>query len=215
MKHTNEWKSSTQPIDFQDALQLMQERVDRIIAGTDQPLIWTLEHNPVYTAGVSAKDEDFLGATNIPVFKTNRGGKYTYHGPGMKIMYVMLDLKTFFAPNPPDIAKFVAFLEHWVIAVLAELGIQGEIKKGRVGIWVQTKTGEKKIGAIGIKVKRWVTYHGVAININPDLKAFGNIIPCGIREFGVTSLKELGVTFDGDFDALLKRKYFEVFEKMF
>jgi lipoyl(octanoyl) transferase len=212
--HNIEWRNSKDLVHFEDALKFMQERVEQIISGNSKELIWTLEHYPVYTAGVSAKDEDLLVKTDIPVFKTNRGGKYTYHGPKMKIIYIMLDLKKFFAPNPPDIAKFVEFLENWVIAILAEFGVKGEIKKGRVGIWVETKEGEKKIGAIGIKVKKWVTYHGIAINISPDLRAFENIVPCGIKEFGVTSLQKLGVNLDREFDDLVKEKFFAVLKNI-
>lgn len=203
-----EWRSSKELVDFEDSLQFMQQRVDKIIAGDAKQLIWTLEHQPVYTAGISAKEEDLLQKTDIPIFKTNRGGKYTFHGPGMKIIYVLLDLKKLFAPHAPDIAKFVEFLENWMIAVLAQYGIVGQIRKGRVGIWVETKDGEKKIGAIGIKVKRWVTYHGIAININPDLTAFHNIVPCGISEFGVTSMQDLQINHQLDFDQIVKDEFY-------
>lgn len=186
-----EFKISRELVRFEDALELMQKRVEGIIAGEEKELIWILEHHPVYTAGVSAKDEDLLNKTDIPVFKTNRGGKYTYHTPGMKIIYVMLDLKKLFVPEKPDVARFVVLLENWVIGVLAEFGIRGEIKKGRVGIWVETAEGEKKIAALGIKIKKWVSYHGIAINVNPDLRGFENIVPCGIKEFGVTSMAEI------------------------
>jgi lipoyl(octanoyl) transferase len=186
-----EFKISKELIHFEDALNFMKQRVEDIILGKEKQLIWVLEHHPVYTAGVSAKDEDLLQKTEIPIFKTNRGGKYTYHAPGMKIIYVMLDLKKFFAPQNPDVSKFVEFLENWIIAILAEFGIKGEIKKGRVGIWVDTKNGEKKIAAIGIKLKKWVSYHGIAINVDPDLTGFDNIVPCGIKEFGVTSIAKI------------------------
>jgi lipoyl(octanoyl) transferase len=205
-----EWLVSEEPVHFEEALEFMQQRVEKIIAGTAPEMIWILEHHPVYTAGVSAKDEDFIGKTDIPIFKTNRGGKYTFHAPGMKIIYVMLDLKKFFAPEKPDVARFVEFLENWVIAILSDLGIKGEIKKGRVGIWVETKNGEKKIAALGIKIKKWVSYHGIAININPDLAGFANIIPCGIREFGVTSVEEvLGKVVDGNgVEGLVRKRFF-------
>lgn len=186
-----EWKTSKSPVHFEEALNFMQQRVDEIIAGKAKPMIWILEHHPVYTAGISAKEEDLLARNNIPVFKTNRGGKYTYHCPGMKIIYVMLDLKKFFVPEKPDVARFVEFLENWVISILQEFGIKGEIKKGRVGIWVEENGSEKKIAALGIKIKKWVSYHGIAINVNPDLSGFDNIIPCGIKEFGVTSIAEI------------------------
>lgn len=186
-----EWRVSTESVHFEDALEFMQDRVEKIIAGEEKEMIWVLEHHPVYTAGVSAKEEDMLNKTDVPIYKTNRGGKYTYHCPGMKIIYVMLDLKRFFAPQKPDISKFVEILENWVIDILAEFGIKGEIRKGRVGIWVETPQGEKKIAALGIKIKRWVTYHGIAINVDPDLSGFKNIVPCGITEFGVTSIAEI------------------------
>lgn len=184
-----EWLESKAPIDFEAALNFMQTRVEQIINSQAKQLIWILEHPEIYTAGISAKDSDLLVKTQIPIFKTNRGGKYTYHGPGIKIIYLMLDLKKFFYPNPPDIAKFIQFLENWIIATLAQINIKGEIKKDRVGIWVNHQGQEKKIAAIGIKIKKWVSYHGIAINIDPDLAKFDNIIPCGIKEYGVTSVK--------------------------
>jgi lipoyl(octanoyl) transferase len=211
MNQDIEWQISQNQVDFPAALEVMQQRVDTIISGEKKQLIWLLEHSPVYTAGISARDEDLIAKTDIPIFKTNRGGKYTYHGPRMRIIYLMLDLKKFFEPKAPDISRFVEFLESWVIAILAEYGIKGEIRKGRVGIWVQTSDGEKKIAAIGIKVKRWVTYHGIAINLNPDLKAFNNIVPCGIKEFGVTSLADLGVKSWENFDEVVKKKFYETF----
>ncbi len=208
-----EWLSSKELIPFENALNFMQKRVEEIIAGTAPQTIWMLEHHPVYTAGISAKPEDLLQETNVPIFQTNRGGKYTYHCPGMKIIYVMLDLKRFFAPEKPDVSRFVEFLENWVIAVLEEFGIKGEIKKGRVGIWVTNEKGEeKKIAAIGIKIKKWVSYHGIAININPDLAGFSNIVPCGIKEFGVTTMAEiLGKIDDKKFEEFVKEKYRENF----
>ena len=182
-----EWRVSKELVHFEDALNFMQKRVEEIIAGTSPGLIWILEHHPVYTAGVSAQDADLLAKTDIPIFKTNRGGKYTYHCPGMKIIYVMLDLKKFFAPEAPDVARFVEFLENWVIKILADFGIKADLKKGMVGIWV----GDKKVAALGIKLKKWVSYHGIAINIDPDMAGFRNIVPCGIKEFGVTSMREI------------------------
>lgn len=207
-----EWLESKALVDFEPALNFMQNHVEQIINHQANQLIWLLEHKEIYTAGISAKDSDLLIKTDIPIVKTNRGGKYTYHGPGIKIIYVMLDLKKFFYPAKPDIAKFVEFLENWIIATLAELGINGQIKKGRVGIWVNHQGQEKKIAAIGIKIKKWISYHGIAININPDLNKFTNIIPCGIKEYGVTSVKEvLGQGFNQqiieNFNSLLKKNY--------
>ncbi len=214
--HKIEWLASKELVHFEEAFKFMQERVDKIILENADDLIWVLEHHPVYTAGISAKESDMLVKNEVPIFQTNRGGKYTYHGPKMKIIYVMLDLKKLFAPNAPDIAKFVEFLENWVIEILAEFGIKGEIKKGRVGIWVETKTGEKKIAALGIKVKKWVSYHGIAINLSPDLAAFKNIVPCGISEFGVTSMKEiLGEVDEEKFEGMVKDKFEELKGKYF
>jgi lipoyl(octanoyl) transferase len=205
-----DWRVSREPVHFEEALNFMQNHVEKIAAEIAPQTIWLLEHFPVYTAGVSAKPEDMLHKTEVPIFKTNRGGKYTYHCEGMKIIYVMLDLKKFFAPEKPDVARFVEFLENWVIAVLAEFGIKGEIKKGRVGIWVMDENGvEKKIAALGIKIRKWVSYHGIAINVNPDLAGFKNIVPCGIKEFGVTSMAEiLGKNVDlKNIDELLRQKF--------
>ncbi len=187
-----EWRVSKELVHFEDALKFMQQRVEEIIAGTAPQLIWILEHHPVYTAGVSANDADLLAKTDIPIFKTNRGGKYTYHCPGMKIIYVLIDLKKFFAPSQPDVSRFVEFLENWVIKILADFGIKGEIRKGRVGIWVVDENGsEKKVAALGIKLKKWVSYHGIAINVDPEMSGFNNIVPCGIKDFGVTSIAEI------------------------
>ena len=204
-----EWRFSAELVPFEEALAFMQKRVEEIIAETAPQMIWTLEHPPVYTAGISAKESDMLNKTDIPIFQTNRGGKYTYHCPGMKIIYVMLDLKKFFAPQKPDVARFVEFLENWVIDILAEFGIKGEIRKGRVGIWVMDENGvEKKIAALGIKIKKWVSYHGIAINLSPDLAGFDNIIPCGIKEFGVTTMKEiLGEIDEKKFNDLVQKKF--------
>jgi lipoyl(octanoyl) transferase len=204
-----EWRFSDKLVHFEDALAFMQKRVEEIIAETAPQMIWTLEHHPVYTAGISAKESDMLNKTDIPIFQTNRGGKYTYHCPEMKIIYVMLDLKKFFAPQKPDVARFVEFLENWVIEILEEFGIKGEIRKGRVGIWVIDENGaEKKIAALGIKIKKWVSYHGIAINLNPDLAGFDNIVPCGIRDFGVTTMKEiLGEIDEKKFNNLLQKKF--------
>jgi len=213
-----EWLEESSPVNFEDAVAFMEKRVAEIIAKTAPQLVWLVEHPPLYTAGISAQDSDLLHKTHIPIYKTNRGGKYTYHGPGMKIIYVMLDLKKIFAPQEPDIARFVEFLENWVIAFLQEFNVKGEIKKGRVGIWVEESLGanglckEEKIAAIGIKVKKWVSYHGIAININPDLAAFNNIVPCGIKEFGVTSLEKLQKLknmSNKDLNAIIKKTFLD------
>lgn len=149
--HNIEWLTSKELVHFEDALKFMQERVEKIIDGSSNQLIWTLEHHPVYTAGISAKDSDFLIKSDIPVFKTNRGGKYTYHGPDMRIIYVMLDLKKLFAPNPPDIARFVEFLENWVIAILAEFGVKGEIKSTALVFGLILKMARKRLARLVLR----------------------------------------------------------------
>ena len=184
-----EWKISKEPVDYQYAITQMEERVKQIREGSAKELIWLLEHNPIYTAGSSAKDSDLINNNGLPVYKTGRGGQYTYHGNGQRIVYVMLDLKK----RGGDIRVFVKQLENWIINTLAEFGIKGEIREGRVGVWVQNGNSEEKIAAIGIRVKNWVSYHGISININPDLRHYNGIIPCGIKEYGITSLAKLGV----------------------
>lgn len=211
-KKNLEWQISDDLILYPQALQLMEQRVAEIINAEKPELIWLCEHHSVYTAGISAKDSDLLGE-NLPVYKTNRGGKYTYHGPGIKIIYVMLDLKKVFAPEKPDVARFVKMLENWIIAILARFNVIGEIRPGRVGVWVRAADGsEKKIAAIGIKLKKWVSYHGIAININPDLAAFNQIIPCGISEFGVTSLADLGKKISAaELNEIIRSEFYKIF----
>lgn len=206
-----EWRFEKELIAYQDALNFMEKKVQEIVAQNAKNLIWVLEHPPVYTAGISAKDDDLLNRDQTPIFKSNRGGKYTYHCPGMKIIYVMLDLKQLFYPSSPDITQFVKFLENWIIAVLKHYQINGEIKAGRVGIWVETPQGEKKISAIGIKLKKWVAYHGIAININPNLRGFDNIVPCGLKDYGVTSFEDLGIkNFDEqEFYKIVKEEFYK------
>jgi lipoyl(octanoyl) transferase len=206
------FKTSNNPVDYTQAVEFMENYVAKISTGENQELIWLTTHNPLYTAGISAKESDLL-KNDLPVYKSNRGGQYTYHDSGMRIIYVMLNLKNCFAPHQPDVSKFVEMLENWVIAVLKKLGIEGEIRKDRVGIWVVDKNGqEKKIAAMGIKIRKWVSYHGIAININPNLKGFEGIVPCGLKNFGVTSLAELGeeVSF-GEIDRIIEEEFFKVF----
>lgn len=204
-----EWKISQEAIDYQEAVDFMEERVEKIIAGKAKQLIWLTSHPKIYTAGISAKEEDLLNKNKIPVYKTNRGGQYTYHDTGMRIIYVMLDLKKIFSPFRPDISKFIVMLENWVIAILNEIGIKGEIRKKRVGIWVKGQDHkEKKIAAIGIKLKKWVSYHGIAINLDPNLENFAGIIPCGIKDFGVTSIaKEGKKTSLKELDKIIKKQF--------
>ena len=202
-----EWRLSSNLVPYPAAVASMEERVARIAAGTAQEVVWLLEHPPIYTAGTSAKDSDLIDA-RFPVFKTGRGGQFTYHGPGQRVGYVMLDLKR----RHVDVRRYVHDLEDWVIGTLSEFGITGERREGRVGIWVARDGRENKIGAIGVRVRRWVTYHGVSLNVAPDLSHFSGIVPCGVREHGVTSLSDLGVPASmSDVDAALKKTFTQVF----
>ncbi len=193
MKNNLEWLFFHQPLPYLNTIKKMEEQVDLIINKQAKNQIWVLEHPHLYTAGISSQPSDLLNnSAEIPVYQTNRGGKYTYHGPGIKIVYVLFDLKQFFS-QAPDIASFVNFLQQWIIHTLQKFHISAEIKKERVGIWVQNQNQEQKISAIGIKLKKWVSYHGIAINLNPDLNYFQNIVPCGLswQKYGVTSIKQL------------------------
>ncbi len=182
------WLISNDPIAYPDALEKMQSITQDIQKGGEDR-IWLLEHPPLYTAGTSAKPQDLLVADRFPVFETGRGGQYTYHGPGQRVAYVMLDLNK----RKPDLRWFVRELESWIIRILAEFGVSGFQRDGRVGIWTNTPKGEAKIAAIGVRVSRWVTYHGIAVNVSPDLSHFDGIVPCGLSQFGVTSLDDLGI----------------------
>lgn len=196
-------------VDYPTAVAEMERRVDGIRAGTADEAVWLLEHPSLYTAGTSAKAKDLL-APQFPVYDSGRGGQYTYHGPGQRVAYVILDLKK--RQQAPDIKKYVWQLEEWIIRSLAQLGVTGERREGRVGIWVVTPQGEEKIAAIGVRVRHWVTYHGISINVNPDLSHFSGIVPCGIAEHGVTSLRALGVKAEmADVDRVLQDVWDSVF----
>ena len=202
-----EWKISDLPVAYPDALAHMEARAQAIAEGKAGEQVWLLEHPPIYTAGTSAQDADLVDA-RFPVYRTGRGGQFTYHGPGQRVGYVMLDLKT----RKPDVRAFVHDLEQWLIETLAEFHVKGERRAGRVGIWVQRGLREDKIAALGVRIKRWVTLHGVALNVEPDLSHFSGIVPCGIRAHGVTSLAELGIPASmADVDAALKKSFKSVF----
>ncbi len=211
-----EWRISDEPVPYPEALAFMEERVEAIRAGTAPETVWLLEHPPLYTAGTSARDEDLLDPDRFPVFRTGRGGQFTYHGPGQRVAYVMLDLKR----RGGDVRAFVCALEEWLIRTLAAFNIKGERREGRVGIWVDKgpyggrKGQEDKIAAIGVRVRRWVTFHGVALNVEPDLGHFAGIVPCGISQHGVTSMVALGhlVTMP-EVDSALMAAWREVFEE--
>jgi lipoyl(octanoyl) transferase len=208
-----EWITSPGLTDYDMAVQQMESRAAAIAEGHAEEAIWLLEHPPLYTAGTSANPADLTDPDRFPVYPTKRGGQYTYHGPGQRVIYVMLDLNR----RGRDIRAFVKQLENWVIATLDQFNVQGEIREGRVGVWVQrddkplTATGQKtedKIAAIGIRLRKWVSFHGISINVEPDLEHFTGIVPCGISDHGVTSLVDLGlpVTMD-DLDVALKRTF--------
>jgi lipoyl(octanoyl) transferase len=184
-----EWLVSSTPVPYPEALAEMERRVAAIEAGTEPELFWLLEHPPTYTAGTSAGADELLDAHGFPVYETGRGGRYTYHGPGQRVIYALCDLRK----RERDLRAHVCRLEQWMIDTLGAFGIKGERRAGRVGIWVENKNTEEKIGAIGVRVRRWVTFHGLALNVNPDLAHFKGIVPCGLPEFGVTSMHALGV----------------------
>jgi len=186
---TIEWKRSAGLTPFPVAESFMQNRALEIAAGTAREMVWLLEHPPLYTAGTSANINDLISPDRFEVFKTGRGGQYTYHGPGQRVAYVMLDLRK----RGRDVSAFVRGLELWIINSLSVFDIETSIKTGRVGVWVTHANGrEEKIAAIGVRLKKWVSFHGISINLNPDLGHFNGIVPCGISEHGVTSLHKLG-----------------------
>jgi lipoyl(octanoyl) transferase len=192
---------------YREAVDFMESRATAIADGEADELVWLVEHPPIYTAGTSAKDGDLLDA-RFPVFTTGRGGQYTYHGPGQRVAYVLLDLKR----HKLDVRAFVRDLEEWLIRALAKFDIKGERRADRVGIWVARGGREDKIAAIGVRVRRWVTFHGVSLNVDPNLDHFSGIVPCGIRQHGVTSLAALGLPVTmADVDVALKVAFAEVF----
>ncbi|MCC3860463.1 lipoyl(octanoyl) transferase LipB [Pseudemcibacter aquimaris] len=208
-KNDIEWKFSEGLTSYEEALETMENRVADIHAGNASELVWFVEHPPLYTAGTSAQEADLLAPKRFPVHYAGRGGQYTYHGPGQRVVYVMLDLNK----RSRDVRKYIADLERWIIETLAEFNVHGEIREGRVGVWVEREGGrEDKIAAIGVRVRKWVTFHGICINVEPDLSHYTGIVPCGISEHGVTSLVDLGlpVTMD-DLDASLQKNWQKVF----
>lgn len=208
-----QWQIAKDLVHYPQAVLEMEKRVDDIIASREAELIWLLEHPDLYTAGTSAHTDDLLEQNKLPVFQTGRGGQYTYHGPGQRVMYLMLDLKARAYSKQPDLKQYIYNLEQLIINTLASFDIVSERKAGRVGIWVTDTSGqEAKIAAIGIRVRKWVTYHGIAINLNPNLEHFRGIIPCGLKDFGVTSIHKLGKNISMlSLDEELKRQFEVVF----
>ena len=208
-----EWRISEDPVPYPKALAWMEARVSAILAGEAEECVWLLEHPPLYTAGTSAKPKDLVDPDRFPVYVARRGGEYTYHGPGQRVAYVLLDLNR----RGRDVRRYVAALEDWVIGTLAEFQVRGERREGRVGVWVERpekpplpdgSPAEDKIAAIGVRLKRWVSYHGVSINVEPDLGHYAGIVPCGIAERGVTSLVDLGLPVTmADLDLALRRQF--------
>jgi lipoyl(octanoyl) transferase len=207
-----EWRTSDEPVPYPQAVEAMEARAAAIAAGEAPELVWLLEHPALYTAGTSANERDLTEPDRLPVFPTGRGGQYTYHGPGQRIAYVMLDLKR----RTPDLRAYVAALEGWLIAALDRFGVDGERREDRVGVWVRRpdrgRGAEDKIAAIGVRVRKWVTLHGVSLNVEPELAHYAGIVPCGVRDHGVTSLVDLGrVVSMAEVDMALR----ETFEAIF
>jgi lipoyl(octanoyl) transferase len=208
-----EWQTAPGLTGYDEAVAAMQVLIAAIHAGTAGEKIWAVEHPPLYTAGTSARPEDLQSSARFPTYQAGRGGQWTYHGPGQRVAYTMLDLTNpHGAVQARDVRGFVHGLEAWMIGTLAEFGVKGETREGRVGIWVVTGSSEAKIGAIGVRVSRWVSWHGLALNVAPDLSHFSGIVPCGIAEHGVTSLAALGVAATmAEVDTALKTNFYKVF----
>ena len=204
-----EWRISRKTVEYQAAVEEMEQRVAAIRAERAAELVWLLEHPPLYTAGTSARDEDLLDPDCLPVHRSGRGGRYTYHGPGQRIAYVMLDLRR----RGQDVRCYVHQLEEWIIRTLARFSVCAERRNGRVGVWVEGPDGnEEKIAAIGVRVRQWVSYHGVALNVDPELGHYRGIVPCGIAEHGVTSPARLGIAAGmEEVDLALRSTFGEVF----
>lgn len=207
-----EWAVSDELVPYEKAVEFMEHRAEAIRRGEARQLVWLLEHPPLYTAGTSARREDLIDPGRFPVYRTGRGGQYTYHGPGQRVAYVMLDLSW----RERDVRRFVHDLEGWLIRTLAAFNVRGERRPDRVGVWVRRPEkgpgAEDKIAAIGVRVRRWVTFHGISLNVDPDLEHFSGIVPCGVRGHGVTSLVDLGLPVClADADVVLR----SVFEKVF
>jgi len=204
-----EWQISDRPVSYEKAVSTMEARVADIQNHRAAELVWLLEHPPLYTAGTGARSEDLLDDSLLPVHETGRGGKYTYHGPGQRVAYVMLDLRS----RGRDVHGYVNQLEEWLIRTLARFNVIGERREGRIGIWINQGGGrEAKIAAAGVRIRHWITYHGVSLNVEPNLDHYRGIVPCGIGEYGVTSLLDLGVpATTTEVDTALRETFFKVF----
>ena len=209
-----EWSTTIDPVPYPEAVAMMEARIAAIHKGEAPELVWLLEHPSLYSAGTSANPRDLKEPDRFPVFATGRGGQYTYHGPGQRVAYVMLDLTR----RRRDVRAFVRALEEWIILTLADLGVVGDVRDDRIGVWVarqeEGRVREDKIAAIGIRLRRWVSFHGISLNVNPELSHFDGIVPCGITEHGVTSLADLGTRHSMEsVDTALRRQFEQVFGK--
>ncbi|WP_370644986.1 lipoyl(octanoyl) transferase LipB [Microvirga sp. ACRRW] len=207
-----EWAITEGLTPYDRAVAFMEARAEAIAEGRARELVWLVEHPPLYTAGTSAQASDLVDPNRFPVHQTGRGGQYTYHGPGQRVAYVMLDLKR----RTPDLRRYVAALETWLIGTLADFNIRGERREDRVGVWVRRpdkgEASEDKIAAIGIRVRRWATYHGISLNVEPDLSHFTGIVPCGVTQHGVTSLVDLGIPVTmPEVDAVMRKAFEDIF----
>jgi len=208
MSQTIEWAHSPGAVAYEMAVRVMEVRVEAIAAGRGPELVWLLEHPPLYTAGTSARKGDLLAPGRFPVHRSGRGGQLTYHGPGQRVAYAMLDLRR----RGQDVRCFVHDLERWLVATLAAFGIEGACHPDRIGVWVETGGEEKKIAALGIRLRKWISFHGIALNVDPDLEHFSGIVPCGLPDHGVTSLRDLGLTVSmADVDIALRHSFEAVF----
>ncbi len=207
-----EWLISEGLTSYTDAVAFMEKRIALIHEGKANELVWLVEHPPLYTAGTGAKEDDLLDKTRFPVFRTGRGGQFTYHGPGQRVIYVMLDLRQ----RQQDVRAYVCALEEWIIKTLNAFNIKGERRDGRIGVWIRRpdkgKSAEDKIAAIGVRLRKWISFHGVSLNVSSNLAHYDGIIPCGIRQFGVTSFEDLGwLTTMNQIDCVLREKFVETF----
>ncbi|QKX02597.1 lipoyl(octanoyl) transferase LipB [Wolbachia endosymbiont of Dirofilaria (Dirofilaria) immitis] len=203
-----EWLISNQLIDYKYAVKFMEAKVQEIYNNLSDELVWLLQHPSLYTAGISATDDEIVEEL-FPIHKTSRGGKYTYHGPGQRIIYLMLNLKK---RNKCDIKLYIRDISNWIINVLMYFNIFGKFKEDRIGVWVTNTGVEEKIAAFGIRLRKWVTYHGIALNVSLDLSHYKGIIPCGLKDYGVTSMKELGVEAPlSELDDILKKEFYKIF----
>ena len=201
-----EVKNSIKPIDYVKSIKILEDRVKDVLLGNKDELLWIIEHNPVYTAGTSSNREDLLDK-NIKIIKTNRGGKYTYHGPGQKVVYFVLNLNK----REKDIKKLLNKIENCIIEILKEFKVKSYADKKNIGIWVKNKNNLMKIAAIGIRVKKWIAYHGFSINISNDLSKYENIVPCGIKDKGITSLKDMGINNFSKIESVIAKKFLNTF----